>query len=135
MTTTPSLLKGAVAALVVFVVGDFVWHNVLLVDFYSTRLDAINGMHVPLSFPPFILLFEVIGSLGTAYFVLNMSHSLGQAIFNGAVLGLMMVSAVNFVNHSLILKWDITITLVDTLWGIAMGGLSGAAVRMMVARK
>jgi uncharacterized membrane protein len=134
MISSFSYIKGAVTAFTLFIVSDMLWHTVLLGNFYTERLQYINGTHMDASFPFSILLFECIAALGCTYFVLRLSNNITEAVKNGAILGLMLGSAINFVNHGLILTWDSTLMLVDTGWAIVTGLLVGAATFAVAGR-
>ena len=127
MLSTSSYIKGAGTAFVLFILGDALWHDMLMGSFYMSRIDAINGGPAPATFPCFIILFELIAALGSTYLVLHLSKNIAEAAKNGAILGLMMVSAINLVNHTIILRWDLTLVVVDTAWGVVLGFLVGAA--------
>jgi len=135
--TSSRFLKGFFTALVLYIIGDVVWHNVLFYDFYSARLMAINGTPLSTDFPPFIIAFEIIGAAVTAYFILaaQKTSTVQEGAVHGGMLGLSMVAAINFVAHSLIPKWDVTLVAVDTLWGILLGVIAGAAVVLVTKRK
>ncbi len=129
MPSLSTFLKATIAAFVVTLAGDILWHNVLLADFYFSRLTFINGVPPDtMSFPPWMITIEMIAAAGSAYFVLRTSRAHGEALFHGALLGLLMVGPLNFINHSLILKWDTTVTAVDTLWGVALGAIGGLVI-------
>ncbi len=133
--TIKKFTTGFIVALILFLIGDFLWHGWILGDFYMTRLDAINGTAMSEEFPLFILAVEVISALGLAYFVPAIARTPVEGMWNGAFLGLIVASTLNFVNHSLILKWDLTLTLVDTAWGIVMGAIVGAAIIMVGTKR
>lgn len=128
MTSTSSLLKATVAAFVVSVLGDYLWHNVLLLSFYGPRLMELNGVAASTAFPLSLLFIELVVSFGMAYFILKTSHSYTHAFWNGLFLGLLTVGTLNFVNHSILVRWDMTLAIVDTLWGIGLGGIGGLVV-------
>lgn len=119
-------------------VGDVLWHNVLLSDFYFSRLADINGAATDtVGFPLFLVVFELISSAIVTYFVLAMSKKrpVLEGCWNGALLGLLMVGALNFVNHSLIAKWDSTVVMVDTAWGVLLGAICGLAIVLVAGKK
>lgn len=134
--TTSTFIKGFIVAFIVSIVGDYLWHSVLLADFYNQRLTAINGAPTATTFPPFIVLFEVIGSAGIAYFILaTHSKTLWDGAWRGGLLGLMLGSGINFVDHSLIAKWDLTMALVDTAWATVLTAIGGAIIVAVCGKK
>ena len=134
-TSTTTFLKAFVTAFILFVLGDMLWHTILFGDFYNGRIALLNGGTLPpMSFPYFIFAFEFIAAAGTVYFVLP-SRSVQEGAWKGALLGLMMVSAINFVCHTLITNWDLTLVGVDTMWGVVLGAITGAAIMMVSGKK
>jgi uncharacterized membrane protein len=136
--TSSRFLKGFAAALVVFMAGDILWHNVFLRDFYMTRFDVINGGPVEGSdIPVFIILFEIYASLVLTYVVLGMAkrRTLVEAKMHGAMMGLLVAAGINFICHSLIPAWDITMAMVDTLWGTGLGAIAGSMIWIVAGKK
>lgn len=131
-TLSPSYIKGVVVAFIVFVASDLLWHAVLMADFYNMHVAAVNGVAGPtVSVPASLILMEIAGALGGTYFIqlaLPPRSKVMTGMWKGALLGLLMIGAVNAVGHGVILKWDLTLSLVDTGWGIVTGALMGAAV-------
>jgi uncharacterized membrane protein len=126
---TPSrFLAALVAVFIVTLLGDMLWHNWLLMDFYYTRLSAINGAPMPATFPVSLLIAEAIAAAGTVYFVLSApkAPTLSAGACRGALIGLMLGGALNLVNHSLIALWDLNVVLVDICWATALGAIGGA---------
>ncbi len=136
----PAFLRGFAAASVVYLLGQYAWHHVLLAGFYAPRLAAMAGVasvaeQGPASLLPFIIAAQLLGAAATAYFVLRTSNSPKEGAVNGAIVGLLMVGAVNFVNHSLLANWDLALTLVDTGWGILLGAIAGASAYVIAHAK
>ncbi len=129
MPSSSTFFKALLAAFVVTLIGDYLWHNVLLLDFYTGKLAGVNGGTVP-DFSPSILVLEVLSSAVTAYFVLVAARkgTMAEAAFHGGLLGLAMVGAINFLNHALVAGWDTTLVSVDTAFGVILGALAGVAV-------
>lgn len=135
MTNSSKFWKAAIVVFIFYILADFVWHGWLFADFYEMRFAAINGAPSPMTFPPFILAFEVIAALVSTYFVQKTSSTMQQGMWHGGLLGFFSVSAINFVVHSLIPKWDTSMLMVDTLWGIIIGVVGGAIIMWMTNMK
>ncbi len=133
--TLSSFFKGTFAAFIVFFAGDFLWHEVFFVNFYDARIFAINGAATPLGIPVFLIALEFLIAAGASYFILRVPGSMQRAILEGGLIGLMISGAVNFVNHSLILKWDLAIMLLDTSFGLLLGLLAGCVIFLAGSRK
>lgn len=134
--TSSTFFKGFIAALIVALVGDMLWHNVLLAEFYNAKLMTITGAGVP-GFSPFLIVLEVMASAVTAYFVLAAARkrTIAEGAFHGALLGFAMVGAVNFLNHAFFARWDTTLMSVDIAFGIILGAACGAAIILAAAKR
>jgi uncharacterized membrane protein len=101
-----------------------------MADFYESRLRAINGVPSSNDVPFFILAYALISAFVMTYFILATAKekTTSESALHGGLLGLLVGGGINFVNHSLLLKWDLSVLAVDTLWGIAVGAIIGAAV-------
>ena len=126
MIPSPKFWKLAFVAFFLSTIGDYFWHMVLFGEFYRVHLEAVNsGVPVSMSFSPFLLGLEVLMALASTHFVLGMSKSSKEAAGNGALLGLVATGAVNAVNHSFIVAWDLPLALIDTVFGILIGAIVG----------
>lgn len=130
-------IKGFLTALILFIIGDLLWHNVILSDFYNARLMAISGGALSHSFPPLIIAFEVIAAAVMTYvvFAASKDHTVGEGAKHGAMLGLLAGSCINFVNHSLFPLWDLAMVAVDTAWAVVLGAIVGASVVAVSGRR
>lgn len=50
------------------------------------------------------------------------------ALLTGALIGLLVYGLYNFTNLSLLKDWNLTITIVDTIWGGVIFGISTLVV-------
>ncbi|MCE9644059.1 DUF2177 family protein [Candidatus Parcubacteria bacterium] len=104
---------------------DLVWLGVLMTNFYKSRLGEILA-------PTFRLWpsvgFYLIYAAGLLYFVALPAFekgSLSIAILNGALYGFVVYSLYNLINQATLVKWSYTVLLVDTAWGVFLGGIMG----------
>jgi uncharacterized membrane protein len=134
--TTSTFIKGLLAAFVLSLVGDMLWHNYLLADFYNARLQSINGGTVP-AFSNFMIALELLAAAITTYFVLAAAktRTIGEGAVHGAMLGFAMCGAINFLNHSLFPGWDLTLVEVDTAFGVVLGAIVGAGIILATGGK
>ena len=121
-------LKNALVALILFVASDAAWHAWLMVDFYTAKISAMGGT-LPTGFGS-VCVFQVIAALGTAYFLRN-ARTWNEGAFQGGLLSLMMVGAINLVMHGLLPGWDMELVLIDIGWGIVTGIVVGGVIGMM----
>ena len=129
MTPSSKFWKIAFVAFFLSSIGDYFWHMVLFGDFYRLHLEAVNaGTAVNMGFSPFLLGLEILVALASTHFVLGMSKNLKDAAGNGALIGFVTTGAVNAVNHSFIVAWDLPLTLLDTSFGIILGCIVGSVI-------
>jgi len=125
---TPRFLRGALVALVIFVLADWAWHGYLLMDYYNQEITSMGGA-LPAGMPAQAILFYLIMAAGTAYFVQETKPKDWMAgLQRGAFLGLMIGGAINLVNGMLFPGWDWTLIATDAGWGVVTGAIAGALI-------
>ena len=125
-------IKGFILSFVLFVLLDAGWHGGVMADFYNQRLALMNpDLPGAPGFSGWILFLEAINAFALTYFVLKVPTSkqpLNDGAWIGGLLGFVVTGSVNFLNHTLIPDWDVTLAIVDTAWGTALGLFAGIAV-------
>lgn len=114
---------------------DFIWLSLATPRFYRPKLGALlNDMPVW----PAAIGFYLLYAAGVAYFVLrpalNDALPIGQAMLQGAFLGLVAYGAYDLTNHATLKNWPASVTLIDMAWGAVMTALSVGAA-LWVARR
>jgi len=119
------ILYSYLLSLPVLVGLDLIWLGMLMTNFYKSRLGEVLA-------PTFRLWpsigFYLIYTAGLFYFVALPAFekgSLGMVILNGAIYGFVVYSLYNLINQAALVKWSYTVLLVDTAWGVFLGGVLG----------
>lgn len=106
----------------IFIVCDLVWLGVLARDFYRTHLGYLLGEVVWIP----AIIFYAVFIFGLTYFVtfpLVDTATLKHVALQGALFGLMTYATYDLTNHATIKGWPYHVTVVDILWGTALGAL------------
>lgn len=92
-------------------------------SFLRLNEKGVVAANIPSAIALYILL--VIGSI---VFVLPKADSASMALLYGAIFGLVVYGVYEFTNYSLISGWPIKITIIDTLWGMVICGITALVV-------
>ena len=104
--------------LVAIILLDYLWLGLLLKDFYRTQAQAFWQVQIWPAIPVYLLL-----PLGLLLINQHIS-SLPQKVLRGALFGLVIYGVYNFTNLALIGGWPLEMSLLDIVWGTALGGAS-----------
>lgn len=112
-------------SLPVLVALDLTWLGLMMTNFYKSRLGEMLA-------PTFRLWpsvgFYLIYAAGLFYFVTIPAFekgTFGMAVLNGALYGFVVYSLYNLINQAALVKWSYAVVLVDTAWGVFLGGILG----------
>lgn len=124
-----------IAALLVFLAGDFLWIGILMADFYKLHLGALMLAQPRLDAAALFYLMYIGGLL---FFGVRPGLEAGSwkvAAFNSGLIGLIAYATYDLSNLATLKGWPVEVVVVDVIWGIfisAVGGLTGyAAARAM----
>jgi len=110
-------------ALVVFFVIDMIWLGVVAKGFYRRHLGSLMSPKVNwISAVLFYLLFIV----GLLVFVIRPALMAGvplNALFYGALLGLISYATYDLTNLATLKDWPLIVTVIDLIWGTVLGGV------------
>lgn len=106
-----------IATLIPLAILDAIWILVVAKNFYAQQMGflfskTINIAPVVFFYPLYalgILLLVVLPSVASASWV--------EALWRGAILGLVAYGAYDLTNHATINNWPLAMTLVDIAWG------------------
>jgi len=129
-------VAAAVACLLVYCGGDWLWLGVVARDFYATRLETL--LRAEPSWVPAALFYPlyVCGLLVFCVAPAAAAGSARKAVGLGALFGLVAYATYDLSNLATLQGWPVTVTVADIAWGMfisALAALSGysaaAAVR------
>ena len=106
----------------VFFVIDMIWLGVVARKFYSRHLGAFMSPKVNWISAMFFYLLFIVGLL---VFVIRPALAAGvplNALFYGALLGLISYATYDLTNLATIKDWPLVVTVVDLVWGTVLGG-------------
>jgi uncharacterized membrane protein len=109
--------------LAVFFVIDMVWLGVVAKGFYRKHLGALLSPKVNWAAA---LLFYLLFIVGLVVFVIRPALAQGEpfkALLLGAFFGLISYATYDLSNLATLKDWPVIVTVVDLVWGTALGGL------------
>jgi len=121
MTTKQAVLMYLITLAVFFLV-DMVWLGAVAKGFYRKHLGAILSPKVNWAAA---ILFYLLFILGLLVFVIKPALAAGsplQALFYGALLGLISYATCDLTNLATLKDWPLVVTIVDLIWGSVLGG-------------
>jgi uncharacterized membrane protein len=109
--------------LAVFFVIDMIWLGLVAKGFYRRHLGSLMSPKVNwISAMLFYLLFIV----GLLVFVIRPALMAGvplNALFYGALLGLISYATYDLTNLATLKDWPLIVTVIDLIWGTVLGGV------------
>jgi uncharacterized membrane protein len=133
------MLRAIAIGLPVFLLLDGIWLGVVAKGFYARQLGpwlrtGPGGEMAPLWAPA--LAFYALVVVGIAAFVLPRVSAAGGGVASalgwGALFGLVVYSAWDLTNYSVLKDWPLPVTLADLAWGATICAITTAA--MVIAR-
>jgi uncharacterized membrane protein len=109
--------------LAVFFVIDMVWLGVIAKGFYRKHLGALLSPKVNWAAA---LLFYLLFIVGLVVFVIRPALAQGEpfkALLLGGFFGLISYATYDLSNLATLKDWPVIVTVVDLVWGTALGGL------------
>ncbi len=109
--------------LAVFFMIDMIWLGVVAKDFYRRHLGSLMSLKV--NWIP-ATLFYLLFIVGLLVFVIRPALMAGipiNALFYGALLGLISYATYDLTNLATLKDWPMIVTVVDLIWGTALGGI------------
>lgn len=111
------------SSVVVLAIFDLLWVGVIANSFYNKHLHDILRLgstgNIQARLIPVIFIYIAMASLLTFFVLLP-----GGGFVKGAFLGLLVYAFYNFTNLALLREYSLTVTIVDTIWGAFMFGIS-----------
>jgi uncharacterized membrane protein len=120
------------SVLVPMIVLDALWILLVAKQFYAQKIGflfAESANMLP------VLFFYPLYAIGVAVFVVSPALASGSwfdALWRGALLGLVAYGAYDLTNHATIANWPLSMTLVDMAWGMTVTALAGVIAYYIV---
>lgn len=112
-----------IITLIVFFVIDLIWLGVVAKDFYRRHLGFLMSPKVNWTAA---MLFYLLFIVGLLVFVIRPALAAGaplQALFYGALLGLISYATYDLTNLATLKDWPLVVTVIDLIWGTVLGGV------------
>ena len=127
-------LKIYAVAFLVFISIDLVWLTVIANNLYKKYLGYIMS---PTPNWGAAIIFYLLYLAGVVFFVINPAlerQSWQYALFAGMFFGLITYATYDLTNLATIKDWPVLITIIDLIWGTALGGFVSATTYFIVTR-
>ena len=115
------MLQYLVAA-IVFVVLDGIYVN-LIKSSYNRQIKNIQGTDIKVNMIAAAITYIIL-IFGINYFIIQKKRSVSDA----ALLGFLIYGVYNFTNLALFSNWSVLLSIVDTMWGAVLFGLTTGIV-------
>lgn len=121
------------AALIPLVALDMLWLLVLAKQFYAEQMGFLFSKSINLVPAAFFYPLYALGVLALAVLPAVTSASWIEALWRGALLGLVAYGTYDLTSHATIANWPATVTLVDMAWGMAVTALTSVAAYFIIS--
>jgi uncharacterized membrane protein len=127
-------IVGYAAALLSFVIVDFVWLSLMVPRFYRVEMGdiALSGVNLA----PAVVFYAVYpaGVLIFAAMPAVRSESASAALIYGALLGFFAYATYDLTNYATLRNWTLALTVVDIAWGTLLTAVGSIAAYLAVVR-
>lgn len=111
-----------ILTLVVFFAIDMIWLGVVAKGFYRRHLGSFMSPKVNWIAAMLFYLLFIVGLLVFAVRPALEAGALLNALFYGALLGLISYATYDLTNLATLKDWPLIVTIVDLIWGTVLGG-------------
>ena len=112
-----------IITLFVFFVIDMIWLGLVAKGFYRRHLGEMMAPKVNWIAAILFYLLFIVGLLVFAIRPALVASAPTQALFYGALLGLISYATYDLTNLATLKNWPIIVTVVDLIWGTVLGGV------------
>lgn len=126
ITTAKTIITG----LIVLAIMESAWLTVLMNKFYTEQLGGLirtAGGRFSANILPGIGVWLLI-AIGLLVFVISGQTSVQSAALHGALFGLVVYGIYDLTNMAVLREWPLVVTIVDTIWGAVLCGVTSAAM-------
>lgn len=127
-------LKTYLITLPVFLVIDLVWLSLIARKFYAQYLGFLMKTDVNFVAAGLFYLLFVVGLVVFSVLPALEKNSWAQALFLGALLGLVSYATYDLTNLATIKDWPLVVTIVDMVWGTILGASVSLASYFVVTK-
>lgn len=113
----------ALVVLVLFMVIDLIWLGFVGRGLYQKYIGHLLKADVNW---PAAILFYLLFVGGLTFFAVNPAVTNGEAfeaLYLGGFFGLLMYATYDLTNLATMKDWPVAITIIDLIWGTALGGV------------
>lgn len=121
------------AALIPLIALDMLWILVLAKSFYAETMGFLFSKTINLSPAGFFYPLYALGVLMLVVLPAVSSASWLEALWRGALLGLVAYGAYDLTNHATIAHWPVSMTIVDMLWGMTVTVLTSVIAYFIIS--
>lgn len=114
-------IKAYLISLPIFLVIDVIWLTLISKKFYAQQLGYLMKTEVNFVAAGLFYLLFVVGLVVFAVLPALEKSSWPQALFLGALLGLISYATYDLTNLATVKDWPWVITVVDLAWGTFLG--------------
>lgn len=112
-----------IITLAVFFVIDMIWLGVVAKGFYSRHLGSFMSPQVNWIAAMLFYLLFIVGLLVFAVRPALVAEAPLNALFHGALLGLIAYATYDLTNLATLKDWPLIVTVIDLIWGTVLGGI------------
>ena len=119
-----SFLKQFITILPIFLLIDLTWLGLIMAKFYNDQLGTLArraGEALAPHWPSALLVYIAIPA-GIALFVLPRATGHLDALFFGALFGLVVYATYDLTNYATLANWPLQLVIVDIIWGMVLCG-------------
>jgi uncharacterized membrane protein len=111
-----------IITLVVFFAIDMIWLGVVAKGFYRRHLGSFMSPKVNWIAAMLFYLLFIVGLLVFAVRPAFLASAPLNALFYGALLGLISYATYDLTNLATLKDWPLIVTVIDLIWGTVLGG-------------
>ncbi|MBU1126854.1 MAG: DUF2177 family protein [Patescibacteria group bacterium] len=127
-------LKAYLITLPVFLAIDLVWLSLIARKFYAQYLSYLMKTNVNFVAAGLFYLLFVVGLVVFSILPALEKNSWTQALFLGALLGLISYATYDLTNLATIKDWPVVVTVVDMVWGAVLGASVSLASYFIITK-
>lgn len=121
-----------ISVLIPLALLDAVWLLFVAKGFYAEQMGFLFAKSVNLTPAIFFYPIYAFGILMLVVIPAVNSSSWVEALWRGALLGLVAYGAYDLTNHATIANWPLIMTIVDMMWGVVVTALSSVVAYFII---